>query len=164
MVVLAAAVGYVLVRALVDLAAGNSVDWTGGVSPVLLGGLAGVLVPLWWQRRRAGGWERAAQFAGAVRTGRLPSDADPAVWRPLLERELRARRRALVVLVPLAGGIAALVAVVLARAAGMGPLGWALAVTGAVLVVASVWWAVQERTEQVERLLDQASDLGTPAS
>ena len=162
MAVLVAAVGYVLVRALVDLAAGNPVDWTGGLPPVLLGGLAGVLVPLWWQRRRAGGWERAAQVAGALRAGRVPSDADSAIWRPLLERERRARRRALVVLVPLAGGLVALVAVVLARAAGMGPLGWALAVAGGVLVVASVWRAVRERAGRIESLLDQLSDLGRP--
>lgn len=72
---LVAAVGYVLVRALVDLATGNPVDWTGGLPPALPGGWAGVLVVSWWQRRRA-----VQERAGRIRRllDRMPTGVPPA--------------------------------------------------------------------------------------
>src|SRR5688572_10727280 len=68
---------------------GGPVDWTGPIAPLLgglVGALLGVSLLLWWRRRRAGEADRAARrpFDTATRTGRLPADVDPGVWRPLL--------------------------------------------------------------------------------
>jgi hypothetical protein len=42
-----------------------------------------------WRRRRVGGRQREAELAKALRTGRLPNDAAPEVWHPLLAKQKR---------------------------------------------------------------------------
>ncbi|RKR76057.1 hypothetical protein [Frondihabitans australicus] len=58
----------------------------------VVGGLifAGILTALVaWRRRRAGGRSTFADMNQALRTGRLPEDAEPSVWAPELERRRR---------------------------------------------------------------------------
>jgi hypothetical protein len=59
-------------------------DLIGGVALGLL--LTGVVAA---RRHRYGGTNRALQVAAAVRTGRLPVEADRLTWAPLLEKKKR---------------------------------------------------------------------------
>jgi Flp pilus assembly protein TadB len=123
----------------------------------MLGGLTGSLLVVWWQRRRMGGAERARQFSAAVRTGRLPDDADPAVWHPLLARErgvVHRVRAGVVVLLGLVVAAWGLVAVV-------GSFTWPAALISVALViaVAVLVWAVSARTSaRIDRLAEQLPD------
>ncbi|MDP9430847.1 MAG: hypothetical protein M3Q47_19210 [Actinomycetota bacterium] len=108
-----------------------------------------------------GSQELLEQYDAACFTGRLPAGAHPAVWRPLLERELRAQRRGRR-FVPAIGALGRWVTVVLVEASEAGPLGWAPAVVGAVLIVASAWLAIGDRTRQVQRLLAQLPEPESP--
>ena len=161
--VLAVAALYVLAQLLLAAAFDGPVTWTRGMG-AFIGGLTGSLTVTWLQRRRLGGREQEEQYARALRSGRLPEDADPAVWRPLLERELRSRRRALVSVVPVTGVFAGAAGLLLAGPFDAGALGLVLAAVGGVLVVAAMSGVVRAQVPRVERLLDQVSDPGTPAS
>ena len=93
------------------------VDWSwpirSVVLPAILAFSIGLLVA-WSQQRRMGGGDVQREFDAAVRSRRLPDDADPAVWGPVLAGEQRFVRRVFTV-VPLA--TAGLVAVVVGLAA-----------------------------------------------
>lgn len=151
-----------LAQLLLAVAFDGPVTWTRGLGG-FLGVLAGSLTVTWVQRRRLGGREREEQYARALRSGRLPEDADPAVWRPLLERELRSRRRALVSVVPVTGLFAGAAVLLLGDAFGTGALGLALVAVGGVLVVVVMFGVVRAQVPRVERLLDQVPDPGAPA-
>jgi hypothetical protein len=61
----------------------DPVDWTGPL-PGLLGGFGGAYLAVRLQRRALGGRERMRTYEQALRAGRLPDGADPALWHPLL--------------------------------------------------------------------------------
>jgi hypothetical protein len=83
------------------------------------------------QRRRTGSPRVGAAVGAATRSGTLPADADPAVWRPALEEQHRAALRARW-LGPVVFGSLAVAAVVLAVL--LGSTAWAfIAAGGAVL-------------------------------
>jgi hypothetical protein len=83
------------------------------------------------QRRRTGGPRVGASVGAATRSGTLPADADPGVWRPALEEQRRAALRARW-LGPVVFGSLAVAAVVLAVV--LGSAAWAfIAAGGAVL-------------------------------
>ncbi|SDN84222.1 hypothetical protein SAMN05428965_1888 [Geodermatophilus sp. DSM 45219] len=140
----------------------------GGLATVLplivSGSLTGVVLSRWVRRRQWGARDRLEQYVSAARAGRLPDGADPAVWRPLLEAELRRRRRARVGVVPLGLVVAAVGMAITADLSDPGPAGRVLATVGGVLVVAAMWGMVRAQVPPVERLLDQVSDPGTPES
>ena len=79
---------YLLTVWLLSLTGDDPADWVGPLPHVLAGFAAG-LIGARIRRRRLGGADRAREYDRALRTGRLPEGADPAVWRPLLERELQ---------------------------------------------------------------------------
>jgi hypothetical protein len=61
-----------------------------------IGGLyfgAGMTIYLRWQRTHSGGITETNPISQAIKTGRLPDDAAPAVWVPLLERRRVTLRR-----------------------------------------------------------------------
>lgn len=71
-------------------------DEPGWTQPLtsMIGPLVGVSLALWLRRRAMGGFGRVWEFDRAVRRRRLPDDADPAEWGPLLERGRRFQRKA----------------------------------------------------------------------
>lgn len=46
-----------------------------------------------WRRRKDGGAAQQLAFVTALKSGELPTDADPEVWGPLLEAKQRSIRR-----------------------------------------------------------------------
>jgi hypothetical protein len=98
LVLLALVAGYVAVfyavLVLVQRLIGDDpVDWWQPLGPIV-GSLVGTSLVTWWQRRQLGGRERVDQLQAALRSRRLPEDADPAVWRPLLEGQRRTQQGA----------------------------------------------------------------------
>lgn len=142
----------------------DPVDWIQPL-PGVLGAFTGSYIGMRIQRRRLGGGERMRQYGRAVRTGRLPDDADPAVWRPVLERELRAQKRAMRVST---GGVVLLSAVAWVLVAvlhDVGPVWWLVA--AAVLVLFAAWlrWLGRRQAARIRWLLDRTPDdaaAGTP--
>ncbi len=110
---------------------------------------------LWWQRRRMGSFRRMGEYERALKRGRLPDDADPAEWGPLLRRAQRFQRGAR----PLAVGVTALSAVVVVASMLWVDLGWrmasAAAAVGAV-AVAVVWVSSGRQSARIDRLAAQS--------
>lgn len=130
----------------------DPVDWSGPAGP-FIGTAIGTGLVSWWQSRRMGGSDRVQQFERAVTSGRLPEDADPAVWRPLLARERRRVRRLLVGALALTSAVLVLVLALFwsaeDRAVG-------LAVAGALLVGTAALWPLSRRqVRRLDRLADQ---------
>jgi uncharacterized membrane protein YfcA len=135
----------------------DPVDWIQPL-PGMLAAFTGSYVGMRVQRRRLGGGERMRQYDRAVRTGRLPDDADPAVWRPLLERELRVQQRAMRVST---GGVVLLCAVAWVLVAvlyDVGPVWWLVAAVVLVLVAAWLRWLGRRQAARIRRLLDRTPD------
>lgn len=162
---------YLPLVALTSLVGDGPVDWAAPVAP-LLGGFLGALlaqaVVLWWRRRQAGEAQRAARrpFETATRTGRLPADADPVVWTPLLVDRLAGQRRRTVVAVAVLAVLTVAVAVLLVVSTDLRPFSLVV-VTVAHLQLLSAVWAAGERRRQrlagmLERLAARAAD-GRPA-
>jgi hypothetical protein len=141
------------------------VDWARPAGPVLgsfLGALIGQALVMWWRRRRAGEADRAARrpFETATRTGRLPADVDPAVWRPLLVERLRGRRGRTVRTVVAEAVVAVVLLVLVLLGTDVPVLSvvlWALIA----LQVMSLTWAAGERQRRrlagmLERLAARA--------
>ena len=86
------------------------VDRTGPIRSVVLPAVVafstGLLVAR-SQQRRTGGAGVQREFEAAVRSRRLPDDAEPAVWGPLLAQEQRFVRRVFTVLPVVAAGLLA---------------------------------------------------------
>ncbi|SDX43658.1 hypothetical protein SAMN05660209_00512 [Geodermatophilus africanus] len=78
---------YALISWLFALPSDEPVDRAGGLGP-FLGPITGMVLASWWRRRRPGGRGRVEQHDAALRRGRSPEGADPAVGRQLLERAL----------------------------------------------------------------------------
>jgi Flp pilus assembly protein TadB len=132
---------------------GEDPDWLRPLPP-LVGSFTAAFLAARWQRRRMGGAERVQQFRTALRSGRLPEDADPVVWRPLLAREQRSvgKARNLVL------GILGLFVVAWGLVALVGSFTWPAAVVsvGLVLAVVVLVWVVSRRTVgRIDRLVAQ---------
>ncbi len=129
-------------------------DWLRPI-PGLAGSFAGAFLAVRWQRRRLGGASRLREFTRALRTGRLPDDADPAVWRELLQRERLAQRRVHVCVLVLVGLFAtgwAVIAALLTFDAV------AAVSTGLVVAVAALVWVLGARhSARIDRLAAQLS-------
>ena len=154
--------GYLLDVWLLRLVGDDPVDWIQPV-PGLVGGFLGGHLGVRLQRRRLGGRERMREYDRALRAGRLPDDADPAVSRPLLERELCTQQRGTRVTtwgVGLLLGVAwALVAVL----HDLDPVRWLVA--AAVILLFAVWlrWLGGRQAARLRRLLDQLPSGVPPA-
>ncbi|MDP9430846.1 MAG: hypothetical protein M3Q47_19205 [Actinomycetota bacterium] len=148
-------VTYLLNVWVLSLVDDDPADWFEPL-PGLLGGFGGAYLGVRLQRRRLGGRERVCVYERALRTGRLPEDTAPALWRPLLERELQVQRkgtRAVVWVV----GVLVLCWVLIAVLYDIALVWWLLAVLGLVLFAAFLRWAADRQTRRIRRLLDEAS-------
>ncbi|WP_247649937.1 hypothetical protein [Clavibacter capsici] len=118
------------------------------VSSLLIAGVMTFVVAR--QRRRSGGADAMAEVTAALKTRRLPLDADPVVWIPALEWRRRQFRRSLwlmpvLVVVLVAMGVAAVALV------PGSPAGWIIVGVFLVLGVVSV--------EQARRTIPRIDDL-----
>jgi hypothetical protein len=158
LVLLASAIGYVAVfygalLLLQRLIGDDPVDWLQPLGP-LVGSVAGTVLVTWWQRRQLGGSARVSQFQAALRSRRLPDDADPVVWQQLLAGQRRTQQRAVVTAQVLLG-VVGLAVLLLADASTGFLLGGLVVVVLTVLLTG--WWG-----RRVRRRLDQLID-GLPA-
>ncbi|SDY18060.1 hypothetical protein SAMN05661080_02594 [Modestobacter sp. DSM 44400] len=82
------------------------------------------------QRRRTSGAQESAAMGAAIRHGALPADADPAVWRPALERQrsasVRGRRVGPVVFGVLAVGSVVVAVLLSSHGWSLTAAGWAV--------------------------------------
>ena len=131
--------------------------------PGLLGGFLGGYLGMRLQRRRLGGRTRMREHDRALRTGRLPDDADPAVWRPLLEREPCTQQRGTRVTTWGVGLLFAVAWVLVAVLHDMGPL-WCL-VAAAVIALFAAWLRRLggRQAARIRRLLDRITTGVPPA-
>lgn len=124
----------------------------------MIGPLIGVAVAFWLRRRAMGSFGRVWELDTAVRRRRLPDDADPAEWGPLLERAVGFQRGAR----SLALGLTVLSVVVVVIGFAWAGFGW-IAVLAAALIgflgVALLEVASRRQTQRIERLQDQVRDL-----
>ncbi|MFS4505876.1 hypothetical protein ACMA46_06520 [Clavibacter sp. Sh2141] len=113
------------------------------------------------QRRRSGGTSTNAEIQRAMTTGRLPADADPAVWMPALEWRRAQLRRSVWALIPLAAFVLLGIVIVLTDPAT--PTGWLVLV---VFLAVGAFSIAQTRraVPRVDDLLRQlrAGDGGRP--
>ena len=152
---------YVAVVLLVAVVFRDPVDWSGPAAGPFIGTALGTGLTTWWQSRRMGGTDRVQQYERALKTKRLPEDADPAVWRPLLARERRLVRRILAT--GLAVGAVVLVAsLLLFRGPDEQVIG--LVMAAALLVgLGALGWGTRRQVRAIDRLTDQLPGAG-PAS
>jgi hypothetical protein len=150
--VVGSALLYLALVGVLTLIDGGPPDWTAPVGPFLAAAVGGCLAT-WRRQRRMGGADRVRQYERAVKAGRLPDDADPAVWRPLLARQHRVVRGSLTVALALGG---ALVVVLLLLERGSDGHGVGLAVAAAlVLGLVALWWTARRQFRRLDRLADQ---------
>jgi hypothetical protein len=146
---------YVVVLAALTWIHDEPVDWTEPL-PGVLGGFGGASLGLWWQSRRFGGRQRLREYTSALKSGRLPSDADASEWRSVLDREERAGRRTAVFAYAFFGLLAA-VFLALGVVRSSGRPGWPL-LAGLALFLAvggTVGWAVGLQRRRIKRLRTQ---------
>jgi hypothetical protein len=117
------------------------------VSSMLFGVL--MVVILGRQRRRSGGASTDADIRQAVKTGRLPADADPAVWVPALEWRRTQLRRSVWSGIALAVFLVLGVVIVLVDPAA--PTGWVVVVVFLVVGAISI--------VQIRRAIPHVDDL-----
>ena len=106
----------------------DDVSWADPLSS-MIGPLVGVALAFWLRRRAMGGSGHVWEFDTAVRRRRLPDDADPAVWGPLLDRGDRFQRRART----FALGVTLLVAIPTVLLLAWGGYGWAVVAVAALI-------------------------------
>lgn len=150
------AVWYVVLAVAVPALSGGEPDWRQPIGPIL-GGLSGIGLVFWMQRRWSGGVGRIPDHGRALRTGRLPEDADPDVWEPLLVRDQRGHARARRVALACTGLIVVswlLVAVMY----DFGSLGWALVIVVGAGMPAWIAWATGRQRRRIEALRAQVAD------
>ena len=156
LVVVASSVGYLvafyaLMYLVQTVTRDEPVGWAtplGAMVGPVIGSFLGGFLMAGWQVRRLGSSERLHQLEGALRTRRLPDDADPAVWGPLLAREQRFLRRAFTVL-PVAtvvlGAVVVGIVAVTAQDVQVGYLGIGAALIAAVVALLDWWGRRQQR-------------------
>ncbi|QIS45278.1 hypothetical protein [Clavibacter capsici] len=106
-----------------------------------------------WQRRRSGGASTSADITAAIRTGKAPLAADPAVWIPALEWR-RGQFRRSVWLTPLVFLVFIAMGVVLVVLDPGSPVGWLAIVVLAGLAIGVVLQA-RRALPRIEALLRQ---------
>ncbi|MGY2079402.1 hypothetical protein [Modestobacter sp. SYSU DS0657] len=149
------AAGYVVVVALIAQVRESPADWTGPL-PAFLGAAVGASFGAWLQARRLGGVDRAEDFRGALRSGRLPDGADPLHWRRSLLRERRVLRGQLAAGLVL---VACLVIAVLALLPGRNDWpGSALPLGALAVLLVVIGWGAVRGTRRIDRLLQQLPD------
>lgn len=132
-------------------------DWTRPLSS-MIGPLVGIAVVFWLLRRRLGSFRRVGMYQGALQRGRLPDDADPAEWGPLLERARGFQRGARSVALVLT--VLAVVVVVIGFAwAGFGSIAVIVAALVGVAGVALLEWASRRQSAKADRLQEQVAEL-----
>ena len=138
------------------------VDWFRPLPNLLVAFAVGYL-SMRIQRRRLGGADRLRAYERAVRTGRLPDDADAAVWRPLLERELRVQQRASTYSTGGLGLLLAVAWVLIAVLYDVDLVWWLVACTSIALFAAWLRWLGRRQTRRIRRLLGRLPDAVPPA-
>ena len=144
---------YVVRRAVGD----DDVTWAQPLSS-MIGPLIGVALAFWLRRRAMGSVGHVWEFDRAVRRRRLPDDADPTEWGPLLEKGDRFQRRARTFAV----GLTVFVVVVVVVGFAWAGFGWiAVLITALIGVVgvALLEVAIRRRTARIESLRDQLCGL-----
>jgi len=143
---------------LVNRAVGDDdVSWAEPLSS-MVGPLIGVGLACWLRRRALGSFGRVWKLDEAARRRRLPDDADPAEWGPLLERAIGFQRGAR----SLALGLTVLSVVVVVFGFAWAGFGWIAVLVAAlvgVVAVALLEFASRRQTRRIERLQDQVRDL-----
>ncbi len=151
------ALWYGALRVIEAFTGGGEVSWVEPL-PSMIGAVVGGGLVLWLQRRRMGSVARAWEFQDAARRGRLPDDADPAGWGPLLDEGQRfqrgARRFALVLTV-----LAAVVVVIGFAAVGLGWIAVLVAALVGVAAVALLEVASRRQSARIDRLREQVRGL-----
>lgn len=140
----------------------DPVDWIRPV-PGLLGGFLGGYLGVRLQRRRLGGRERMREYDRAMRTGRLPDDVDPAVWRPLLERELHTQQRGMRVTTCGVSLVFAVAWVLVAVLHDIDPVWWLVAAAAIALFAVWLRWLAGRQAARIRRLLDRLPTGVPPA-
>lgn len=110
----------------------DDVGWADPLSS-MVGPLIGIALVLWLRRRQMGSFRRVWDFDDAARRSRLPEDADPAEWGPLLDGAERFQRGART----LALWFTVLTAVAVVAVAAWVGYGWVV-VVAAVLIGAAL--------------------------
>jgi hypothetical protein len=124
--------------------------WAHLVLRVLLGSLFGAAMTgvIAFQRRRFGGSALMSATSTAIRTGRLPRDADPDTWTPVIRRRIRVMQRS-----------RWLSPVLMAPVAAFGILAWVLApatVVPAALLIGVALVVVALAEVQIARYMPRA--------
>ena len=131
----------------------GELSWGKAVGPVAAG-LTAATISGWWQRRRAG--DLVVPVGTAIRTGTLPDDADPAVWRPVLERRWASLWWAEIACYLVLLFVAGLWVANALRAA----YPWATTALGLLVALALAalirWWGLRQR-RRIDRLEDQVA-------
>lgn len=121
-------------------------------------------------RRRLGGKGQLGMYRRAIKTGRVPAEADVERWRPLVQRSARHLRG--VRWLYLGYGVLLALAIVVGLVAGVlaGNLDARQVGVGLLILVplAAFWWWMsrlfQRRVRQIERLARALGDDGSPAT
>ena len=153
-----AAAFYAVLLVVQRLVSDEPVDWLQPLGPIV-GTAVGTALGTWFVRRRFGGGERVTQLQAALRSRRLPDDADPSVWRPLLLAQRRTQRRMFVgtqVLLVVVGLVVLVVLVVLDASTSVLVGGLGVLVLAAVLM----GWAGKRSLRPLDELI---AGLPTPA-
>ena len=132
--------------------------WTEPLSS-MIGPLAGIALVLWLRRRQMGSLRRVWEFDDAARRSRLPEDADPVEWGPILEGALRFQRGART----LALGSTLLVVIAAVLLSAWAGFGWTVVVSAALIgaaLVALLEWGSRRQSARIHLLQDQ---LRSPA-
>ncbi|MDT0277823.1 hypothetical protein [Blastococcus goldschmidtiae] len=141
----------------VDSWSGESPGWADPLDG-MVGGIVGVGGFLWLQSRRLGGLGKARKFERARRRGRLPDDADPAEWGPLLDQAHRFQRGAR----SFAVAFTMVTAVAVVAVSAWAGYDWVVVVVIALIGVALVAvldLASRRQTLRIRRLQEQVQDL-----
>ena len=135
----------------------DDVGWAEPLSS-MIGPLVGVALVLWLRRRAMGSFGRVWDLDTAVRRRRLPDDADPAEWTPLLERAAGFQRRAR----SFALGFIPLVLIATVLVLAWGGYGWVGVVVAALIgatLVAVLEFASRRQSQRIELLQEQLRSL-----
>jgi hypothetical protein len=135
----------------------DDVGWAEPLSS-MVGPLIGIALVLWLRRRQMGSLGRVWEFDRAARRGRLPDDADPAEWRPLLDGAHRFQRGAR----SIALGFSLVVCTAAVLLSAWAGFGWTVVVSAALIgaaLVAVLEVAGRRQSAKIENLRDQLRAL-----
>ncbi|SDF02400.1 hypothetical protein SAMN05660662_0752 [Blastococcus aurantiacus] len=151
------AVWYAALLAIKGSIGDDDVGWADPLSS-MIGPLIGIALAFWLRRRALGSFGGVWEFDSAVRRRRLPDDADPAAWGPLLEKGGRFQRGARRFALGLT--VTAVVVMVIGFAwAGFGWIAVLVAALVGVVAVALLEFASRRQTARIDDLRDQLRGL-----